>query len=222
MRRHSFPWAVSALVGLLASCRPVTPPQASPALAARLDACVEGRRLAPPPNPSRRGVVRTGIQASLISLSRTVPGGFAGLERRLESQGFRIQLTDTTQVEVVRRALLEFFAGSPYVPVTMGAQIAAAPPVQVRWSLAELYDWYAFLDDTLPRSVPRIRGTFSMSGVDDITNRVFYAASDSASQTSLVEALGKLGLPCDLVLTEVAPISTADGLVDSRAVRRPP
>jgi hypothetical protein len=162
------------------------------------------------------------MQGSMLSLSRTVPGGYAGLERRLESQDVRIQLTDTTRVELVRRALLELFAGSPYVPAAMAAQIAAAPPVQVRWSLAELYDWYGFLDDTLPRSVPRITGTFSMSGVDDMTNRVFYAASDSASQTSLIEALRKLALPCDLVVTEVAALSPADGPGGSNPVRRPP
>src|SRR5689334_24722677 len=101
-----------ALAGLVAGCRPIAPQQAVPASAARLSACVDDRRLAPPTDWGRVGIVRTGTEASQIGVSRTVPGGYAGLERRPEQEGFRIQLTDTTQVEVVRRALLDVFGGS--------------------------------------------------------------------------------------------------------------
>jgi hypothetical protein len=143
-------------------------------------------------------------------VSRTVPGGFAGIRRLPATGQIAILLTDTSHTEDVRIALREVARSQPSSLASAGDNIARAPAIQAKWTLAELYDWLWYLESTLPAVVQAFGGGYTSSGVDDDANHVFFDAPDTVTHAGLMRALASLSLPCDLVSSDVRPYSTAD------------
>ena len=205
----------TALAGLvlaaIAACRHSSAPGSpQPAAGLRLVACEETRRLAPAVEPPTGPTRLSGPRAQLVAVSRTVPGGFAGIRRLPPAGQIAILLTDTSHAADVRAALREVAVSAPLSPPSAPETIARAPAIQVKWTLAELYDWLWYLESALQPAAHAFGGAYTSSGVDDGANRVFFDAPDSASHAGLVRALAGLAVPCELVTSDVRPYSTAD------------
>lgn len=139
-----------------------------------------------------------------VAVSRALPGGFAGFSSDSKTGGLLIRLVDTTAIDTVRKALAPLIADKPpYRSQSIRPdQLAIARAQHVRWSIAELYDW----TDYLMRSVPwRADGRLLISGmgVNDRLNTVVIGAVDSTAHERVRLLLADLGLPCQLVATEV-------------------
>jgi hypothetical protein len=203
---------VALLLAAMPACRHSTAPGSlRPATGLRVVACEETRRLAPAVPPPTGSTQLTGLRAHLVGVSRTVPGGFAGIRRLTPTGQIAILLTDTLHTADVRAALREVVRSQPLSLPSADDNITRAPAIQVNWTLAELYDWLWYLESALPPALRAFGGAYTSSGVDDGANRVFFDAPDSLAQAGLLRALAGQSLTCELVTSEVRPYSTADG-----------
>lgn len=111
----------------------------------------------------------------------------------------------------MRAALREVVRSQPKSLPSVDDDIARAPAIRVKWTLAELYDWLWYLESALTPPLKAFGGVYTSSGVDDGANRVFFDAPDSTTRAGVLRPLASLSLPCDLVTSDVRPYSTADG-----------
>lgn len=143
-------------------------------------------------------------------VARVVPGGWGGFARTDSAGRLGVRLVDTTQAGAALatlRRLAEDPAWASFPP-WYGPMLPTARVVATQWSLAQLYDWKAYIDTQLAArqtSPPfRIRG----AGIG-FEGFIEYAATDSIAQERLDAYLGTLGLPCKLVRTTwMAPLFT--------------
>ena len=73
---------------------------------------------------------------------------------------------------------------------------------QGRWSYAQLYDWYRYLNQRV--------GNVSISGtdIDQAHNLLLYAVTNESAKRVLEARLSTLAVPCYLVAVEIRPYAT--------------
>lgn len=207
---NRFPALAVLMAVALTACRhPEGTGSIQPEVSGRVLSCEPGHRLAPrvaaPVGPD----ALTGVRAQFVAISRTVVGGFAGLRNRPGQMA--ILLADTSRAADVRAALLEIVRSDQRALPSTADLVARAPAIQVKWTLAELYDWLWHLEGALVPTLQTFGAAYTSSGVDDAANRVFFDAQDSSTHAGLLRALESLSLPCELVTSQVRPISIGDG-----------
>jgi hypothetical protein len=126
--------------------------------------------------------------AERAALSRTIPGGWGGLESRQPGRPFGIYLLDTTQRSAALSALLA--AGVKYISRDTKA-------VQGRWTYGQIYDWFRYIQSNL-RHV-----AVNSWALDEWRNRIYYGTVDEAAALELDRQLTALNVPCFLVAREV-------------------
>jgi len=135
--------------------------------------------------------------AERAALSRTIPGGWGGLESR-QPGPFGIYLLDTTQRSAAISALLA--AGVKYVSWDTKA-------VQGRWTYEQIYDWFRYIHSHLRRVA------VNSWALDEWRNRIYYGTVDATAGVELDRQLTALNVPCFLVAREVVgEIHVAAGL----------
>jgi hypothetical protein len=77
-----------------------------------------------------------------------------------------------------------------------GFPFATATVRQARWDFAQLVDWYNYLR-------PRITVPNVTSDKDEGINRIRLSVTSIAARDSLVSALSRFPLPCDLVVVDL-------------------
>jgi hypothetical protein len=121
-------------------------------------------------------------------LAEHVPGGFAGILYRAGKPVLR--LTDTTQAEAAKRALVGVHPSFPIGDATVEAS---------RWNFAQLVNWYNYLMQHTPLWSIGVTSGDKSEG----DNRIKYGVADSASLRRVRDLLISLPIPCDLVLLEI-------------------
>ena len=119
-------------------------------------------------------------------LATKIPGGFAGIIRG-PSHTQIIMLTDTARASAAITAL----SGE------VGLGLGLLPPIvrQARWDFAQLVDWFNYL-------LPRL-GVPVTADKDEALNRIRFSVITIQQRDSVVAALSKLPLPCDLVVVDL-------------------
>ena len=149
----------------------------------------------------------SGIESNRLwaLLARTVPGGWGGFDG--DSSGrLLVRLVDTTRTEAALAALRRLAQDSASADFDrcIAPMLPTARVVPVRFSMAQLFDWRAYIDAELQstRHGPvGLRGW----GIDYRRNALTYSATDSVAQRHMEDVLGTLGLPCALVRTSWGP-----------------
>lgn len=126
--------------------------------------------------------------AERAALSRTIPGGWGGLESRQSGHPFGIYLLDTTERTAALSALLA--AGVKYISADTKA-------VQGRWTYGQIYDWFRYIHSHL-RHV-----AVNSWALDEWRNRIYYGTVDEAAGLELDRQLTAMNVPCFLVAREV-------------------
>jgi hypothetical protein len=120
-------------------------------------------------------------------LATKIPGGFAGILRD-SSLRHIIMLTDTARASAAIAAL----SGE------VGLGLGLLPPIvrQARWDFAQLVDWFNYL-------LPRLGVPVNGADKDESLNRIRFSVITVEQRDSVVAALSKLPLPCDLVVVDL-------------------
>jgi hypothetical protein len=126
--------------------------------------------------------------AERAALSRTIPGGWGGLESLQSGRPFGVYLLDTTQRSAALSALLA--AGVKYISADTKA-------VQGRWTYGQIYDWFRYIHSHL-RHV-----AVNSWALDEWRNRIYYGTVDESAGLELDRQLTALNVPCFLVAREV-------------------
>jgi len=123
--------------------------------------------------------------------ARELPGGFAG--KMLEG-GLVVFLVDTTQRDPALAALAARGGLEGRDPKRVRVR-------KVRWTFAQLYDWYRYLNLHVWRD-----SSVVTSGIDAAENRITYGVIDESGRQRLERLLARLRppLPCFLVAIELA------------------
>ena len=120
--------------------------------------------------------------------SRAIAGRFptyAGYAYR--GKFYRVSFTDT----VVGRALLDTIVRLENIENVDSVPFQLA---QVRWSSAQLHDWFNYLSPRLMRS-----DKVWMSGIDLYANRIIFHVSDTVVRQQTDSQLVAMNVPCGLV-----------------------
>lgn len=127
-------------------------------------------------------------------IARVVPGGWGG-GLFLADGVPTIYLTDTSRRSEALMALNQRAVDGR----TLGADVRVR---QGRWSFAQLYDWYRYLNQRI--------GDVSISGtdIDQANNRLLYSVTSETAKRALEARLSTLAIPCYLVAVEIRPFST--------------
>jgi hypothetical protein len=120
-------------------------------------------------------------------IARRVPGGFAGA--LYDGDTPVLLLTDPGQAAAAKAAL---------APLRPGFDVGRAAVRQARWTFAQLYDWYLYLNTAYGEGPAR-----TATDIDEARNRLLYGAADEAGRDRIVARLAQLDLPCDLAVVEV-------------------
>jgi hypothetical protein len=126
------------------------------------------------------------IDDQWAEISQQVPGGWGGMF--LLHGRPTMYLTDPSRREAARAVLQHLYPRSAEADVLRG-----------RWSFAELYDWYRYINRTAWSS-----SGMRSSDIDEGANRLRYGVSDQAARERLEQRLRQLGIPCYLVSIELA------------------
>lgn len=139
------------------------------------------------------------IDDEAADIARQVPGGWGGLF--LQNGTPVIYLVQPERRDEAVAALHALGVGGPTIDVRQ-AQV-----LQGRWDFAQLYDWYRWINGTMPYPPGLV-----YTDIDEVTNRLGYGVLASG-RDSLVALLATLDLPCDLVTIEVtsAPVPQVPG-----------
>lgn len=124
----------------------------------------------------------------LAELSRRAPGGFAGV--LLDDGKPVILLVDTTAAAAAKAGVASYYSEF---------DVAGAEVREARWTFAQLYDWYRYVNQTIFQDAHGLTST----DIDDASNRIRYGVIDDAARTRILEVLAGLALPCDLVLVDI-------------------
>ena len=193
--------AATALLAACASRDPMAADRIEPGttLRAACDTAAPAVPLPGAPGDSMRALPndrpRT-IDDRSAELARSAPGGYAGIYR--ERGRLVLLLADTTELEATLRVLL------PQVDALYGGRGPSRDSVQVRrvrWSFAQLHDWYLHLTNVAWRD------DVHSSDIDEARNRLVYGVPDATAKERLEARLAAAGVPCGLVIAEVrAPV----------------
>jgi hypothetical protein len=180
----------------LVACRQVSHEESAPAEWASV-----GRRCSPDsPAASLPPALAESVSVDTDSLSedarwariaRVVPGGWGG-GLFLADGVPTMYLTDTSRraeaVAALNQRAVDGRTIGPDVHVRQG-----------RWSFAQLYDWYRYLNQRI--------GNVAISGtdIDQAHNRLLYAVTSESAKRALEARLSTLAVPCHLVAVEVRP-----------------
>ena len=132
-------------------------------------------------------------------ISRTVPGGFASIER--DSTGrFVVRMVDTTKADTIRAALREpFTAGrSPVEKAGILRELATARAERVSLSMAQLIDWNDYVA-TFVIGGPAVVGV----GVNVHRQRIEVDVADENGPDVVEARLGSRRIPCGLVVIKI-------------------
>lgn len=184
--------ASALLAALSVSCSPATGPTATDVSgrAARVRDCngpalsLSAALAAELPPPGR--IVTH--DDDLAQLSRRAPGGFAGV--LLDDGKPVILLVDTTAAAAAKAGVASYYSEF---------DVAGAEVREARWTFAQLYDWYRYVNQTIFQDAHGLTST----DIDDASNRIRYGVIDDAARTRILEVLAGLALPCDLVLVDI-------------------
>ena len=122
--------------------------------------------------------------------SRELPGGYAGIW--LVDEEPVMAMVDPTHAEVVRVALNDRLGGS-------GLSLSPeSPVVQVRWSFAQLWEWYTYLE-----SVIVAPEAFVWVDLDERRNRIVVGLTSHSAREDLAARLNAREVPCHLILLEL-------------------
>ena len=117
--------------------------------------------------------------------SRTAPGGFGGLTA--QGTGVMIALVDTTRKVDAANALVA--AG-----ILQRERAQTASVREVRWTFAQLYDWYQYLNLHV-----ELGKDVTARGIDEGENRIYYSVHGLKELETLQRTLVRLHVPCFLV-----------------------
>lgn len=117
-------------------------------------------------------------------LATRVPGGFAGVWYDSTHTPI-LMLTDPAQEAAAKQALAREFA-FPF---------REAAVHQARWNFAQLVDWYNYI-------LPHLDAPAS-ADKDEAINRIHLHVATAEDRDRLLRALGRLPLPCDLVVVDL-------------------
>ena len=117
--------------------------------------------------------------------ARTVPGGFGGLTAH--GTGVMISLVDTTKRIDATNALVADGILQPQ-------QARTAAVRKVRWTFAQLYYWYQYLNLHV-----ELGKDVTARVIDEGENRIYYSARGAKELQALQNALSRLHVPCFLV-----------------------
>jgi hypothetical protein len=138
---------------------------------------------------------------SYEAISKTVPGGFAGVY--LDTDRNVMTFVDTA---AARRALGQieqaFQSQAPFVPSVDFHKLSLRG---ARWTFAELAEWYRYI-------IPRVGGPdsgVSSSDIDEVANTISYGVIDETARKLLEHQLSALGVSCNLVTTHIQAYATA-------------
>ena len=177
--------AMIALIGCRTSRRAGAP--ASRPAPIRLAQC-EGPASSLPDSLARSLPRRTGRMIPddhWADLAATVPGGFAGVIDDSARTPI-LMLTDPAQATAAKQAL----AGKISFPLEQ------ARVRQVRWDFSQLVDWFNYL-------FPRLGVGNVTADKDEALNRIRFSVTSVEARDSVIAALARLALPCDLVIVDM-------------------
>lgn len=132
-----------------------------------------------------------------VSISNTVPGGFAGLF--LEDGKVVLTFVDPARANQSRREIKDAFADQGLA--FRGIDIESAEFRAALWTFAELDEWYRF---TMPRLNESASGV-SLSDIDERANTISFGVIDETARARLESRALALGVPCNLVTTSIVP-----------------
>ena len=127
-------------------------------------------------------------------IARDIPGGWGG-SGFLENNVMNMYLVNPSQKDAALAAL------AARGVIGAGADVRIR---QGRWSFAELYDWYRYLNSYVWTSA-----RVSSSDIQEARNRIQYSVIDESERTKLEKALSDLDIPCWLVAIEIRGYATA-------------
>lgn len=202
---------VCALFGALSAPQaqfwPPTTVQRSPA---RCNPARHIPYLQPSDTPTTVALTLDGSSEMNAALARRVPGGFAGVWYDRE-QRINVNLVDTASARAMLQALAAYVpAGNGSRGTVTRAGLLAARTHAVRWTAAELEDWFGTLaaaaidlDSFGMTSTPDGPQANVVGLVDIIRNQLVYVAIDTTVLARVDRTLSRQGLPCGLVRLEV-------------------
>jgi hypothetical protein len=137
-----------------------------------------------------------------VAISQSVPGGFAGVF--FEDNHFVMTFVDPTTADGARVTIQAAFANHTY-PVPQ-LDVTKAEFRGAKWTFAELDEWFRYL----MISNVFAQGTgVSAVDIDEKANTVAFYVIDEASRSLLESKLAALGVPCNLVTTNIMAYAEA-------------
>ncbi|HXT15106.1 MAG TPA: hypothetical protein VN706_05720 [Gemmatimonadaceae bacterium] len=119
-------------------------------------------------------------------ISRTTPGGFAGLVPAQNTNVYRVSWYSYWLVDTTQRAAAEPLLRAAGIPVDSLSTVRKA-----RWSWAQLFDWMGYLQANVTGA--------TMNDIDEATNRLHFGTADAEHERHMEQQLARLGVPCNLV-----------------------
>lgn len=130
---------------------------------------------------------------TFVSISQTVPGGFAGLF--LEEGKLVLTFVDPATANANRQQISDALASRGY---DFFADFATAEYRGARWTFAELDEWYRYL---MPNAF-MVNGV-SATDINEQANTIAFGVIDEDARTRLEARLASLGTSCNLVTTVI-------------------
>ena len=131
-----------------------------------------------------------------VAVSRSVPGGFAGLFIENDDH-FVMTFVDPAAAEQARPQIQQAFDAFEFPIYRL--DVAKAEFRTARWSFAELDEWYRYL-------VPKVGGPgsgVSFTDIDEKANTISFGVIDETARAALESQLAALNVSCNLVTTVI-------------------
>jgi len=140
----------------------------------------------------------------LVLLSRSAPGGFSSMEYD-STGGLTLRLVDTSHVTAVRAALLGAYAPgrSSDWQERFARDLAGARVAVARWSLADLTDWFHYLQRRMFAAAPAAGMSVVGAGLNPRREVISFVLPSAQARVWAERVLADLHLPCGLVETTV-------------------
>lgn len=139
---------------------------------------------------------------SYVNVSRTVPGGFAGIYQDTANNRPVMTFVDTATARRALGRVEQVWDSQSNVPAVDFRKVELAG---ARWTFAELDEWYRYID---PRVLDADSG-ISSSDIDEVANTISFGVIDETARKLLENKLAALGVSCNLVTTHIQPYATA-------------
>lgn len=189
-------------LALTGGCKSVTEP-AAPVPETPKFTCLSNShtmRLPAELRPSLPTLGSRGQQDAYLAISKSVPGGFAGMV--WETNHYVLTFVEPEKAQAARaeieQALVTTRAVAPGTDLHT-AEIRGG----VRWTFVELDEWFRYILSQRP-SVPGV----SSWGIDEGHNTIHFGVIDETARALLEEKLGAIGVSCNLVTTVIQPYAS--------------